>query len=280
MPRWNFQQGIDYQIEPYARDPMYFGVELEMAAPDTNDIYTIIEPWSSFISMSGDCSIEIDDDRDLDLELKFHPGTWNWWLQNRTLINTTLRKLVRCDAESGKGRNCGMHVHMSRVLSTDHILNLLQLVYQHPQQILEFSHRDMRSLCTWARPTLSRNTSTCQCPSCREARCEEISGEFDHTKYSMSTIANNYARGVFNEKYNAVHLCSETLEVRIFEGTLLCSQFWANLEFCRALVEYTGKPDYDFNTQCTWKLFHKWVSSNTHMRCLQRALNSVEDTNE
>lgn len=271
-----YEKGDGYITEPYTdKKGLYFGVELEVAALRNDEVADIV---------AGACDFDQDEDGsirhcDWPLELQSHPATWLWWTQNRNRINKLVRSLRRAGCHSDSlFYNCGMHVHFSRVLSDEHIINVMQMIYLHPQQCALFSCRTTKELNIWARVTLDRQYnywSGCSCEDCvaaKKARENKLVGTSVRTQVK-EFVHSNYKY----EKMFAIHYSQyyPTVEIRLFSGTLNCRQFWANLEFCRALIEYTGLPGFNPDTMCNWDMFHYWIHKQPKMASLKWAMNRI-----
>jgi hypothetical protein len=145
---FHFLKGNDYSQEPYAQGNMYFGVELEVAAMDDDSTHAVVYDAQDFMVEYDDTSIR---SCDWQLELQSQPCTWTWWQQNRKRMNLLLRGLRKNDCYSDStDYNCGMHVHFSNVLTDEHTLSVMQMIYAHPQQCALFSHRRVGALQNWA----------------------------------------------------------------------------------------------------------------------------------
>lgn len=280
---WRYETGTEYTQEPYALEPLYFGMELEMAIPD--------EHWSTVLALKNDfeigddCSIEppLDGAYYRTAEVRLHPRTWTWLCQNRVRLNSHLRNLNRVGAQSGNECCCGMHVHFSRAaLSTEHQLSIMQLIYQNPDEVRQISKRKGRSLDTWAKLHPVRMQVPpkpfCSCEGCQARYVIQLEA-YNKSQLDITprqSVERQYKAHHYHDKYSALHVCKHTLEVRIFEGTLNCNQVWANLELVRSMIEYTGRPGYDYNTQSSWKEFTRWVNSQSKLCNLKLALKNIK----
>lgn len=280
MP-WRYEKGDNYVQETYATFPLYFGFELELVAPSNRAVHQLIESARMDFQAGGDYSIQCPANYD-DVELRLHPRTWNWLIQNRQRINKMIRNLRHLGALSGTEYNCGMHVHFSRVLTEPHLLSVLQLVYANPADVERFSLREEDTLHEYARlhkliqPALEKPRQYCTCATCQALYEKQLAAYNKHAKQpAMSDremVTNSYRAERYHHKFSAVHICTNTVEIRIFNGTMNSAQLWANLELCRSMVEYTAQPDYDWNTQSSWALFHQWVKQQKAFTRLKRAL--------
>lgn len=63
-----------------------------------------------------------------------------------------------------------------------------------------------------------------------------------------------------DERYVALNIGTRTAEFRIFKGTLSRSGFFKNLEFCKALVEFTAPSQRSIAEATSWLSFCQWVS--------------------
>jgi hypothetical protein len=272
---FNFKTGSGYVREPYASSNLYFGVELEVAACDSDAVHAVVNGAHDFMVEYDDPSIR---SCEWQLELQSHACTWTWWQQNRKRMNQLIRGLRNNDCYSDSaGYGCGLHVHFTNVLTDEHSLSIMQMIYAHPKQCAVFSHRKVGALQNWASlELLPTYSGSCACESCVAARAKRA-------ECCAGSVTREAVRDIIFEtdekweKMRAVHFSTEypTIEIRLFSGTLNCRQLWANLEFCRALIEYTGQPDFNHETMCQWDMFKYWVHKLPHFNCLKWALNQV-----
>lgn len=67
-----------------------------------------------------------------------------------------------------------------------------------------------------------------------------------------------------HERYVALNITNKTAEFRIFKGTLNRLAFYKNLEFCEALVEFTGPAQRSIMDATSWKVFCEWLPHKSY----------------
>ncbi len=67
-----------------------------------------------------------------------------------------------------------------------------------------------------------------------------------------------------DERYVALNIGTATAEVRIFRGTVSKAGFMKNLEFVRALVEYTAPGGRSIADSTSWRKFAAWVDRKAY----------------
>ncbi len=201
QPDLNFQSSIDdnEKILPY------LGFELESGGADTqnsiNEIAELIsEDNEDILYLKEDGSIP-----DYGFEMVSHPITLKRHkeLDWENILNTMSNNGLR----SHDLENCGLHVHVSRNYLTPYKWLLVDWLISKHQDEFEL---------------LARRKET------HWAAFKKNSGEGVKETYGKSTC-----------RYQAVNFCnSQTVEFRLFRGTLKYSTFMATLELVDALVHW------------------------------------------
>jgi hypothetical protein len=158
-------------------------------------------------------------------EFRLYPMSAVWLQHHRDDINTFLTTLKSQTGSSGHAQNCGMHVHVSNYFTQAHLLRLLKIVYSNPRQMHWLSERADSDF-HWAH-LYGRETAT-------------SIDQFSPDKYEAVNIAS----------YNV----NNTIELRLFSGTLDVLSFWKNLELVQALIDFTTR-----HVQKSWRYFVSWV---------------------
>lgn len=182
-------------------------------------------------------------------EIVSQPFSWGWWNQHRdSRIKQLLETLQAGGYVSHDGGRCGLHVHMSRkgfktveikgktggkFRGSLHLMRFSRMVYLHP----EFS--------IWMSRRHDKNP--------RYAMIEPKK----FTNGTMKAIA-QHGQSVC-ERYAAINYCNEqTVEVRMFRGTLNFKSFCGSIELCHALWAYTATPTNPLEIRA----FIKWVNTS------------------
>lgn len=206
-----YYRGINESKNTDKRHNLYFGIELEVESSG-NDIESAIDNLPDFVYAKEDGSLSNG------FEIVSHPCTYKWLKENPDKWNEilNLRKDGFCSYDTD---TCGIHIHLSKnYFGTWHLYKFLKLFYENPKFILQISQRGEHNLNQWA--TLSQQSAF---------------GRNDESLiYKAKTKRGNY------ERHTAINLQnSHTIEVRIFKGTLNPRSFWKNIEFVKAVVDFT-----------------------------------------
>ncbi len=166
-------------------------------------------------------------------EIVTHPMSYSWILKNKELFDP-IWGLVKKGYVSHDSGLCGMHIHMSKAAFTPmHLYKFMQFFQKNEDFILVVSQRDAADLARWA-----------------AVKYEGV------PKSHMARIAMD--KGGHSSRRQAVNLTpSNTVEIRIFRGTLKKERFFKNLEFCQALYEFTQIVSV---ANCTLEKFLGFVS--------------------
>lgn len=207
--------------------PMLFGIELELVMANmehSRRVQTILNANSDWVYAKRDGSLP-----DTGFEVVTHPMSWQWMIENTLKVNTLLGRLAQYAAPDD---SCGMHIHMSRDRHTPmHIDRMCSLIYDYPQFAVYFSGRDLDQMVEYARPTMSK-----------DFRREMV------LNYKFPIATHHYLLSI-----SSAH---PTVEMRMFSSTLSAATFWRNLQYCKALSEYTRD-----NKSTKLTDFRTWVNS-------------------
>ena len=208
----------DYKPLPifYGVGPRYFGVELEI---DGAGEYDSNADKILAIGNHGEPRVYCKHDGSLDdgFEIVSHPATLACHMQDfpwEQMMNAAVSMGYR----SHQATTCGLHVHISRgafgrteQAQEAAIARLLFFVEKHWNELLKFSRRTNRQLERWA------------------ARYG-----YKDTPKEMMDHAKSYHYG----RYTCVNLTNtETVEIRIFRGTLKYNSFIATLQLVNRLCD-------------------------------------------
>lgn len=158
------------------------------------------------------------------VEMASAPMTLAWVKEHEADIVALLQRLKKDGIRSYSTDTCGMHVHLNRkAFKGDHLYRFIHFVYENPDFIKAMSQRTEYDLNRWA--------------SLDKEEQDEPNEPF--------LVAKAAGKKGW-EKYSAVNTGNEdTVEVRIFKGTLNPTSFMKNLELVTAMYEYTRLADYD-----------------------------------
>ena len=220
-------------------DSLYIGVEIETEVLSTiplakfNDIKDIVyDLFDNFIIMKTDGSLSKYGIEIVSAPAPFdvHATAWNKFLAGQP---EALRS--NCYV-SGHATSCGMHTHVSRKALT--VLEIGKVAYfinaiDNKQLITDIAGRYNQQYC-YISPQTKDSYKT----------------------YNLRTGKN----GPEERRYNAVNTTNDnTIELRIFKGTLNPILFMKNIEFTHAVVKFCQVVDIE---QLTTKEFCTFVGIN------------------
>jgi len=214
----------EYLIHPYSYNPefkfystpsdkrtsLYFGIELEIERTERKIKQgDIIKSLPNFVYVKQDGSL-----RD-GIEIVSHPATYRWLKENTAKWGAILdlRKLGWCSFHT---ETCGMHIHLSKAAFGNlHLYKFMTMLYDKKNYnfILNISQRTSSKLANWA-----------------------------STKDSEKNMIYKAKHKTYGEesRHTAVNLGREnSVEIRIFKGTLHPPSFWKNVEFAKAVFDFS-----------------------------------------
>jgi len=204
----------DYKPFPvfHGKAKYFFGIELEIE----NKKQSISNGEAAYNTESGLFYCKEDGSLSYGFEIVSQPFSWREWEKSikqkyeHTFIYLRNNGFVSYDTTT-----CGMHIHISKSrFTTYHLYKLLNFFYSHnphnDQFILDVSQRESSRLDRWSKLSMPD-------------RLAYVAKEKDH-----------------GDRYCAVNLQNEyTVEFRIFRGTLDHNSFCKNVEFIKAVCDFT-----------------------------------------
>ncbi len=230
---------FSYSYKPYAlfygSGPVFMGVELEV--DDGEDRDRCVREILS-LANTDDCMLYAKEDGSLDygFEIVSMPATLEYHLSYFPWLKT-MEIAKRYNFRSHMTETCGLHVHVNRTAFGSSfeeqefgIAKLMYMVELFWEQMVSFSRRTYKQLEQWA-----------------NRYGLEIQTEKVDSLYKKACIDNQQKR------YYAINLQnSETVEVRLFRGTLKYSTFSATLQFVQLLVDIALKLSLTEVQALTW----------------------------
>lgn len=188
--------------------PLYFGFELEVENKKNNcyndDMTEII------YNIMGDLVVfEHDGSLNNGFEIISQPMTFNYIIENKNIIDKMLQKLRENGFASHDTTTCGLHVHLSRDYFTETQIDKMNLLIEkNKKELLKFSRRNIEQQCHWSKFLTDENTP--------------LNGlNIKYIKDNKKTYDRYYALNLTNR---------ETIEFRLFKGTLKTETFFASLQ--------------------------------------------------
>lgn len=192
-------------------DPLYFGIELEMECTDCDEsIYEASMSLPEWTSVTSDCSLNHG------MEVRSHPQSWEWLQKNGQEEWGKVLSLRHSGWRGYKTTTAGIHIHMSiNSFSTLQLFKFLKLLYENRDFTLAISRRTASKFDYWG----------------------GVSNDGGADEASMRKKANDKHSYCKSTAVNMVH--DGTIEIRIFRSTLDPKGFFGNIEFCKAVYEFT-----------------------------------------
>lgn len=151
-------------------------------------------------------------------EIVTYPMTFDYIRANKEVFDTLFDKLKNNNCAADATDTCGMHIHVSkRAIDKLHLWKMLQFFKRFKKFVLAISQRDKEFIERWA--TLKK---------------------INKRNISQMAKSKSFHDGSRREKYVAINLTKgETIEFRIFHGTIKPEVFKKNLEFVESLIEWS-----------------------------------------
>ena len=229
----------DYYYKPvpvfYGTGPRYFGVELEIDEAGESD--SAAAQILRVGNHSGNEHIYCKHDGSLEdgFEIVSHPMSLDYHLHSMPWAEV-LAKARELGYTSHQARTCGLHVHLSReafgsseMQQDACIARILYFFEKHWEELLKFSRRTPRQLERWA------------------ARY----GYKEHPKDILS-----HAKDSRSNRYTCVNLTNvDTVELRVFRGTLKLNTFIATLQLVDRIFDVALCLSDDELKAMSWTTF-------------------------
>lgn len=230
-------QAYGYKPTPifYGDSTRYLGVELELDCGGESDqnARTLME-----IANSEEPHIYIKHDGSLDegFEVTSHPMSLSYHLTTMPWAEV-LSKARELGYKSHQARTCGLHIHVNRTAFGDTekeqdevIARILYFIEKNWDELKVASRRTARQLEQW---------------------CNRI-GFQNQPKELLDTAKKNY-RSI---RYVALNLCNaDTVEFRIFRGTLRYNTFAATLQLVHRICEVATCLSDEEVKNLSWSVF-------------------------
>jgi hypothetical protein len=242
---------------PDGKQLYYLGYELEVEVDEDDDKYGIAEDLLRAVNQSVTDSkyVYLKEDGSLEhgFEIVTHPFTLEYHQQ---FDLSFLERLSSHGVRSWDRDTCGFHVHVSRSAFTirqensemrrynkAHELRFTSLIYLNRDKFTRFAGRESNDYASF----------------------------YSDDDNSVSAHVLRKAKGREGTRFQAVNVQnSNTIEVRIFRGSLKKERVLANLELVHACVEYTRWPTESViksfksadDNAFRWNRFRSWLIAN------------------
>ena len=224
---------------PYEKNKrMYLGFELEVECKNDEPI-TSAQCFKDWLNERTDGELYFKSDGSLEngYEIVSHPMTLAYIHKNMH-IKKMLKYLSTNAHTSYDTGSCGLHIHFNRNYYKDSdIMKLKTFFNLNKKHIIKFSKRKDTQIRQWS-------------------KIEE-----EYTPYNMLTRSVSISS--YGDRYVAVNVNRETIEIRIFRGTLNYDRFLASLQFVDAVVNFIKESSAVclFNGR-SWIEFVKYVAKS------------------
>jgi hypothetical protein len=219
--------------ESFKDSPLFMGIELEIenecCRTKNSELSKMLE--SSHLYFKSDGSLTDG------FEIVSHPLSFSWIQENRSKFSEMLTRIKDNGFRSYDSNTCGMHIHLSKKnFGAWHLYRFLKFFQENKEFIVAISQRKIDNLKRWA----------------------NLEDETNDSLIYKAKKKDGYSR------YVAVNLCnSQTIELRIFRGTLNENSFFKNIEFAHSV--YMFSRDYSDMTISAYKKFISDNSQYSHL---------------
>jgi hypothetical protein len=198
--------------------PLFYGIELEVEVPRETARDILVEEMMDKFGREW-FYVKADGSLNHGMEIVTHPMTYEYITKEIEKFSKILKFLENQECKSFNTDTCGIHIHISKdQISHLTTYKILKLFYENPGFILKISQRRVQKFEEWSKL---------------------------HRKEEETAETNLYTKAKYKSgiaRYVAVNLNnSDTIEFRIFRGTLHCPSFLKNVEFIRSVVEFCEK---------------------------------------
>lgn len=224
----------------------FLGIELEVEGNSkyANDFLNTYDSDNEHLYLKGDGSLQGG------FEIVSHPHTL---LKHKAFKwNEILESLKKEGFTSHENTRCGLHIHFNRAavgltrkIEKINLLKLINFFYHNQEKIIKLSRRNDDQM-HW-----------CKMPT------QKIKGKSEYCT---------------TDRYQAINVCNtNTIEIRIFRGTLVKESFWTALEFVDALISFIQQQGitYIYRNTC-WNNFKKFISQDKNYKNLKKRLKEKE----
>lgn len=243
MEHKNVIKDYCYKPDPiffgHSSENYYMGVELEIdcGGEDSDNAKRLLEIMND---SAEDDRIYIKHDGSISggMEIVSHPCSLYYHRKNMPW-QELMKKAIEMGYRSHQTRTCGLHVHISKKAfgrsseeQENNISKLLFFVEKHWNEIVKFSRREQAAIDQWCR-------------------------RYGYEKNPKDIYEKTYGA----ERYHAINLRNyQTVEFRIFRGTLKYNTFIATLEFIEEIVDFVCSTDEEIIDLISWSEFVSFIA--------------------
>lgn len=215
----------DIEIQRTSEDSIQdatFGTEIECECVGCNCRDDVASAVDNIVNKCDDLFMFEDDGSlsDNGYETISQPFTMRWFKQNKELFEEMFKTMIDMGARSHDTNTCGFHVHFGRHFfgnkQNESIDRLVYLFEKYKTQLQVFSRRKSYNWCEFPRNRAYNNIEW--------SKLDEVKG---------------LDKNAFKGHHSAINLENyETIEIRIFKGTLNFKTYYATLELVNNIMHY------------------------------------------
>jgi len=212
-------------------ESLFFGIELEVDRRRESFTGPAEDIESAEIPDAFYC--KEDGSLDYGFEVVSHPGTYEYFAKADWTFADRLREM---NYRSYDTRTCGMHIHVSRAaLSSLDILKLLEFFNRNPNFVEYISRRN----------------------GAQSGKMKEWAAVSTGKRQHFISKVQRVTSGI---RYEAINLLPRnTIEFRIFRGTLAVNSILRNLGFVRTLIAYVKQSALE---EMSLTGYRRWLDDN------------------
>lgn len=233
----------------------FFGVELETDdAKDKYNTYDLEEIASEIKGYFPKNYIHAKRDGSLDNGIEFvtEPSTWEYLESQAENIKLALNCIYNYDMRSHDTTTCGLHCHINKQSFSDWEKSTAFMILwldKNWDNMVKFSRRNYDSLEQWAKKN--------NIPDYVE----------NENIYDVLRLSNN-------DRYNAINITNrDTIEFRLFRGTLNYKTLSATIEFVKLFCEWADSATLEQALNYTIFDLTKNASDNLKKYIIKRGIN-------
>lgn len=169
-------------------------------------------------------------------EIVTHPFSFDWMRQNPEAFKPMF-DLRKKNCKSYNTRHCGMHVHIARTAFRGrlHMLKFASMFFRHHEFVFRMSRRNMNEFSEYSNDNVQWDT--------------------------IKTILKDRG-GHGGDRYVINFAPTQTIEVRLFRGTLNPRGWYANIEFIKAVYDFTSEVGVK---EVNPKIFSEWSTARAEL---------------
>ena len=227
---------------PKEKSKLFLGVELETESKGNcrQSCAEEIDDISDLYYLKNDSSI------DDGFEIVSHPFSPTWYFEHKSIFNDLLDTLRNNGFRSYNTSTCGIHIHITKsYLSGLDIAKLHLFFCENEEFIKTISQRNPNNLNQWGK-----------------------------IKKDKKAIYDQSKKKGGSERYTAINLQNHnTIEFRIFRGTLNENSYHKNIEFVIAICRFVKVTSLQ---QLTTNQFYNYVSKDKNYKNLTKFMEAKQ----